>query len=169
MEKGKVVIWVFRTASLLIILGCLAFFYTASGSLEKFLMPNIRITQEQFIPDLEFQITSIDHERIGENQFLIKVGIYNTGGVEIGLKNLDVSVNVQSFNLAGRLRLQSSKTVPAGGSDEVSFIFILENGDPDILPEFLSRKPSLELSGSVIAALNGFNIPLNISMYLSRW
>lgn len=160
MNDEKKLVWVLRLFSASAVTFPLVFYYLSSESLSTFLTPIFT----PFNPDLHFQITSIEVDDVGGNMYVLRIGLVNTGNIEIGLKKMDGRIDVPSFNFGGGLLLQSPLTLPPAGGDELRILFTLEKGDPSAFQRIFAERPAMSLSGNATVVLNSAEIPMVFSI-----
>ncbi|MGQ9597191.1 MAG: hypothetical protein ACUVQY_04415 [Thermoproteota archaeon] len=160
MNDEKKLVWVLRLFSVSAIMVPLVFYYLSSESLSTFFTPVFT----PFNPNLHFQITSMEFDDVGGNMYVLRIGLVNTGNMEIGLKKMDGRIDVPSFNFGGRLLLQSPLTLPPAGGDELRILFTLGKGDPSDFQRIFTERPMMSLSGNATVILNSAEIPMAFSI-----
>jgi hypothetical protein len=160
VNDEKKLVWVLRLFSASAIMVPLVFYYFSSESLSGFFMPVF----SSFNPNLHFQITSMELNDVGGNMCVLRIGLFNTGNMELGLKKLDGRIDVPSLNFGGRLLLQAPLALPPAGGDELRVLFTLEKGDPSDFQRILVERPMMSLSGNATVVLNSAEIPIVFSI-----
>jgi hypothetical protein len=160
MDDEKKLVWMLRLVSVSAIMVPLVFHYLSSESVSVFLMP----VSTPFNPNVSFQITSMDVDDVNGNTYVLRIGLLNTGSMEVGLRKLEGRIEIYSFNLSGRLVLQSPFTLIPEEGDELRVLFTLEKGDPKVFQRIFAERPMIVLSGNATLVFNSAEIPVVFSI-----
>jgi hypothetical protein len=167
MNSERVLAWLLRIVTTIIILVPLAYYYLASGSLLNFIMPSLTIPHSimSFNPG-SLRITSVNYSIAG-NTYLLSIGVYNAGSMGIGLKEAGGIISAPSLNLRVRFSFQSPFFLKPNEEERVSIAFLLESGTEKDLITLVSHRLPVEISGEAILVIDSAELPLNVS--ISSW
>ncbi|MEM2632649.1 MAG: hypothetical protein QXO29_01955, partial [Nitrososphaerota archaeon] len=160
----KIVIWLLRTITIIVIITPFTFYYFTSGSLLNFIMPNLNLPHG--LPSFDFssiRIVSIDYLSTN-GEYILNIKLLNNGNTRIGLNKLNVKIINPSSNINGEIILQTPFILEPGKEENVQFLFSLEKGSIEDFIMLLTQGYPINLSGNVTLVLNLIEIPLDFSI-----
>ncbi|MEM1697868.1 MAG: hypothetical protein QXG48_04365 [Thermofilaceae archaeon] len=163
MKNEAVIVWSLRLFSFALVLAPMAYYYSASGSLSDFFVPALTPPRLEFDPR-SVRVTLEGYGVSDGNVCLLRVGVFNSGGMRFGLKDVDARVVAPSGEFSGKVTVQPFTLEPGEGRI-VDVEVLLERGACEMLPEFFSRS-SARFSGDATLVLGSAELPLSFSVDL---
>ncbi|MEM3137816.1 MAG: hypothetical protein QW760_04805 [Thermofilaceae archaeon] len=163
MNNEMVIVWLLRLTSLALVLAPQAYYYVTSESLNDFFIPDLVSTSLEFDPR-SVNVILDDYGVLDGNVCLLRVRVFNSGSMSVGLKDVDAMVLAPSGDFSGKVALQPF-TVEPGEEKLVNVELLLEKGVCENLPEFFS-KSSARFSGDATLVLGSAELPLSFSVDL---